>query len=124
MQAALMITNAVAAIMTIVSLIFLIRGIVTLIRGKCKLCGKLLKEKSARTVGVVFIIAPVLTFALWAILYENLGWGNRGSNNWESAVRSVTSASVQSALLIVGIALAYLWAYSKAKAEMRLQTEE
>ena len=123
MQAVLIITNAVAAIITIISLIFLIRGIVTFIRGKCKLCGKLLKEKSARGVGVVFISAPVLTFALWAILYENLGWGSRGPDKWENAVRSVTSASVQSILLIVGIALAYLWAYSKAKAETHLQTE-
>jgi uncharacterized membrane protein len=124
MQAALIITNAVAAIMIIVSLIFLIRGVITLIRGKCKLCGKLLKKKSARTVGVVFIIAPVLAFALWAVLYENLHWGRSGSNIWENAVRNITSASVQGGLLIVGIALAYFWAYSKAKAEMRIQTEK
>jgi predicted permease len=124
MKAALLITNAVAAIMTIVGVIFLVRGIVTLIRGKCKLCGKLLKEKSARTVGIVFIIAPVLAFALWAIQYETQGWGRIGTNNWENAVRNVTSASVQSGLFIVGIGLAYLWAYFKAKAEMRTQIEE
>lgn len=111
----LVIINLVALVMTIVAVVFVIRGFVMLIRAKCRLCGKLLKDKSARVVGLVFIVAPVGGYALYAFLYESFRWGVYTREN------SLLTPVIEAGILIVVVGGAYLWAFLKAKRESLIE---
>ena len=111
MQEILIISNIFSFLMTIIGLLFLAWGIITLIFGKCRLPGNLLKGKAARIVGLVFIVTIICATAIYAILYESFKWGYSG----KSAMVSITVPLVQGFLLLFGIIGAYFWANSKAK---------
>jgi uncharacterized membrane protein len=115
MKEVLIITNVLAALMTIVALIFIIRGLVILIVGKCRVRGTKFKGGQARTIGFVFLIAPVIAFAVYAMLYESYKWGGSGYSADEQVMKNIASSSVQTILLLFGVLVAYLYGQSQAK---------
>lgn len=102
--------NLLSALMLIIVVVFFIRGIIILFRGKCKLKKYLVKGKEAKAIGLSFIIVPILLIILLAVLYENFNWGS-GAN--ESAI--LVYPIVQSILFIIGLGIVYSWSLSKAK---------
>lgn len=115
MREALIISSMVGSITLVTSLVFGVRGIYSLISGRCSLKGNKVRGKQARLAGLVLACQFIAGMAVYAVLFETFRWGSSGSNLAETARKGIASGISQAMIFSAAIVAGYLIALSIAK---------
>jgi len=116
MQQAIIFANMAGTVALSVSLVFLLRGIYSLISGKCSLLGNRVTGKQGRIAGLLLTGQFIVGIAFYALMFEANKWGSSGADIYENARKSITSGIAQAIIFTVAILLGYFAARAIAKA--------
>ena len=107
--------SAAGAIALAVSLVFLFRGIYSLITGKCSLRGYKTEGKQGRIAGLILVGQFIVGIAIYAALFE--------ANSWGSSARSISERITAGIIELIIFSLAILVVYIAARAIAKAGTE-
>lgn len=115
MQESLIFANIAGGVALIASLVFLLRGIYSLISGRCSLLGNRVKGKLGRIAGLMLVGQFLVGIAIYALMFEANKWGRSGPDIYENARRSIASGIAQAIIFSLAILLGYMIARAIAK---------
>ena len=115
MREALIFANIVGSVTLMASLVFGVRGIYSLISGRCSLRWNKVRGKQVRLAGLVLACQFIAGIAVYAVLFETFSWGSSGPNLAVAARRGIASGISQAIIFSVAILAGYLIALSIAK---------
>ena len=108
----LQLASAAGVLAMVVSLVFLLRGIYSLISGKCSLRGHKVKGKQGRIAGLMLVGQFIVGITIYASLYEANKWGSSAASISDRITAGFTELIIFSLAIVVG----YMAARAIAKA--------
>ncbi len=106
----------------LVSSVFLLRGIYSLISGRCSLRGFRVKGKQGRIAGLILVGQFIVGTAIWATLYTVNEWGSSSSGYSERITAGITELIIFSLAVLVGYMVARAIAKEATAANQGLPT--
>ena len=110
-----LISSLIGMIVMLTSAIFLIRGLVNLITGKCKVAGNSLEGREARFAGLLFFLQFVVGMILYGIAWGIFDLGGGSSSIEEGMAKDVLNNFFMSIFFLAAVLTSYFWAKAYAR---------
>jgi len=122
MKDALIMSGLASGVAMIISLVLLLRGLYSLISGRCRVLGKEVKGNKGRSAGLLLAGQFIVGFVIYLIMFEAFDWGS-SPYDYESARKAVIEHIAQAAIFFLTSLLGYLMARSVVKSASELGSQ-
>jgi hypothetical protein len=99
----------------LISAIFLIRGLVNLFTGRCKIGENRLESREARIAGLVFFLQFFVGLALYGIVWNIFDLGGGASSVEEGMAKDVVDNLFMTVIFLAAVLGSYFWTKAYAK---------